>query len=160
IPLPLVVVILGVALSALFRQMGGVWLVEPKQLVQVPVAESLAAFWGFLRWPNFSQWSNLAVYRAGLTLALVASLETLLNLQAVDKLDPRQRRSPANRELVAQGVGNVTVGLLGGIPMTSVVVRSSVNINAGGQTKLAAIFHGVLLLVSVLFLPYWLNQIP
>jgi carbonic anhydrase/SulP family sulfate permease len=90
----------------------------------------------------------------------VASLETLLNLEAVDRIDPHQRTSPPSRELLAQGIGNVVVGLIGGLPVTSVVVRSSVNIDAGGRTKLAAIVHGVLLLVSVMILPAWLNMIP
>ena len=90
----------------------------------------------------------------------MASLETLLNLEAVDKLDPQQRTSPASRELLAQGIGNVTAGLIGGLPITSVIVRSSVNINAGGKTKLAAVIHGVFLLVSVALLPVWLNLIP
>jgi carbonic anhydrase/SulP family sulfate permease len=87
-------------------------------------------------------------------------LETLLNLEAVDKLDPRQRRSPPNRELLAQGAGNMASGLVGGLPITAVVVRGSVNINAGARTKLAAIAHGILLLVCVAFLPGWLNLIP
>jgi carbonic anhydrase/SulP family sulfate permease len=126
----------------------------------VPVADSLAGFFGFLQWPDFSQWANPAVYTAAVTLAVVASLETLLNLEAVDKLDPQQRTSPPSRELLAQGIGNVTAGLIGGLPITSVIVRSSVNINAGGKTKLAAIIHGGLLLVSVAFLPMWLNAIP
>ena len=95
-----------------------------------------------------------------MTIAAVASLETLLNLEAVDKLDPQQRTSPPSRELLAQGIGNVVAGLIGGLPVTSVIVRSSVNINAGGRTKLATIVHGVLLLVSVVFLPAWLNLIP
>ncbi len=160
VPAPLVVVLLGVGMSLLFRQLGGRWIIESKHLVQMPVAESLAEFSRFLQWPDFSQWNNPAVYMAGLTIALVASLETLLNLEAVDKLDPQQRHSPPSRELVAQGIGNVAAGLLGGIPVTSVIVRSSVNINAGGQTKLATIFHGILLLVSAMFLSTWLNMIP
>ena len=95
-----------------------------------------------------------------MTIALVASLETLLNLEAVDKLDSQRRISPTNRELIAQGVGNMTAGLIGGLPVTSVIVRSSVNINSGGKTKLAAIFHGLLLLLSVALVPTWLNLIP
>lgn len=160
IPAPLVVVLFGVGMSWLFRQFGGVWVVEPKNFVQVPVADSLAGFLGFLQWPDFSQLSNPAVYMAGLTIAAVASLETLLNLEAIDKIDPQQRTSPPSRELLAQGIGNVVAGLIGGIPITSVIVRSSVNINAGAQTKLAAIVHGILLLVSVALLPLWLNMIP
>src|SRR5262249_34846668 len=108
----------------------------------------------------FAQWRNPAVYTAALTLAAVASLETLLNLEAVDKLDPQQRTSPPSRELIAQGAGNVVSGLVGGLPVTSVIVRSSVNITAGGRTKLAAGFHGGPLLVSVVLLPVWLNLIP
>ncbi len=160
VPAPLVVVLFGVGLSLLFRELGTVWAVEPSHLVQVPVANSLTEFFGFLRMPAFSQWANPVVYMAAFTLAAVASLETLLNLEAVDKIDPRQRNSPPSRELVAQGVGNVVSGLIGGLPITSVIVRSSVNINAGGQTKLATIVHGILLFVSVAFLATWLNFIP
>jgi carbonic anhydrase/SulP family sulfate permease len=134
--------------------------IEASHLVQVPVADSLATFSNFLQRPDFSQWNNPAVYAAGLTIAIVASLETLLNLEAVDKLDPMQRSSPPSRELLAQGIGNVVAGLIGGIPVTSVIVRSSVNINAGGKTKLATIFHGTLLMVCVMFLPAYLNMIP
>ena len=160
VPAPLIVVLLGVGISQLFRQLGVEWVIEPSHLVQVPVADSRAGFFGFLQSPDFSQWSNPAVYTAAVTLAAVASLETLLCLGAVDKLDPQQRTSPPTRELLAQGIGNVTVGLIGGLPITSVIVRSSVNINADGKTKLAAVVHGVLLLVSVAFLPVWLNLIP
>ena len=160
VPAPLIVVLLGVGISQLFRQLGGEWVIEPSHLVQVPVADNLTGFLGFLQWPDFSQWSNPAVYTAAVTIAVVASLETLLNLEAVDKIDPQQRASPPSRELLAQGIGNVTAGLIGGLPITSVIVRSSVNINAGGQTKLAATIHGLLLLVSVALLPVWLNLIP
>ena len=160
IPAPLVVVVLGIGLSLMFRQLGGRWLIEASHLVQVPVADSLSGFLGFLQWPDFSQWSNPAIYTAGVTIALVASLETLLNLEAVDRIDPQQRTSPPSRELLAQGIGNVVVGLIGGIPITSVIVRSSVNISAGGQTKMAAIIHGILMLICVMFLPVWLNLIP
>ncbi|THI87656.1 MAG: sulfate transporter [Nitrospira sp. CG24A] len=160
VPAPLIVVLLGVGVSLWFRQLGGAWVIEPSHLVQVPVADSLAGFFGFLQLPDFSQWANPALYTAAVTLATVASLETLLNLEAVDKLDPQQRTSPASRELLVQGIGNMTAGLIGGLPITSVIVRSSVNINAGGKTKLAAVIHGVFLLVSVALLPVWLNLIP
>jgi carbonic anhydrase/SulP family sulfate permease len=160
VPAPLVVVLLGVGLGLLFRSVGGPWLIGPSHLVQVPVAETLAGFLGFLQPPDFAQWRSPAVYTAALTLAAAASLETLLNLEAVDKLDPQRRASPPNRELIAQGAGNVVSGLVGGLPVTSVIVRSSVNISAGGRTKLAAVFHGALLLVSVALLPIWLNMIP
>ena len=160
IPAPLVVVLLGVAISLVLRRLGGRWVIEPSHLVQVPVADSLAGLFGLLPSPDFSQWSNPAVYIAGVTIAAVASLETLLNLEAIDKLDPQRRTSNPSRELMSQGIGNMVAGLIGGLPITSVIVRSSVNINAGGKTKLATIAHGALLLVSVVLLPAWLNMIP
>lgn len=160
VPAPLIVVLLGVATSELFRHVGGAWAIGASHLVQVPVAESVAGFFNFLQMPDFSQWTNPAVYLAAVTIAIVASLETLLNLEAVDKIDPKQRVSPASRELLAQGAGNICAGLIGGIPVTSVIVRSSVNINAGSQTKLSAIIHGSLLLTCVAFLPAYLNLIP
>jgi carbonic anhydrase len=160
VPAPLVVVVIGVALSELFRWYGGEWAVGAKHLVNVPVAESVSGFAQLLLFPDFSEWANSKVYVAAVTIAVVASLETLLNLEAVDKLDPRQRNSPPNRELVAQGVGNAVSGLIGGLPVTSVIVRSSVNINAGAKTKLSAVFHGLLLGGCVVFLAAWLNRIP
>jgi MFS superfamily sulfate permease-like transporter len=160
VPAPLVVVLLGVGVSMLLKQAGGAWAIEASHMVQVPVAKDLGAFVGFLVFPNFSALGNPAVYGAAITIAIVASLETLLNLEAVDKIDPRQRSSPPNRELIAQGIGNVTAGLIGGLPVTSVIVRSSVNINAGGKSKIATVFHGCLLLGCVLLVPGMLNQIP
>jgi carbonic anhydrase len=160
IPAPLVVVLLGVALNLVLRQYGGRWLIEATHLVQVPVAENLTDFLGFLQLPDFSAAANPMVYRAAITIAIVASLETLLNLEAVDKLDPQKRVSPTNRELIAQGVGNVTAGLIGALPVTSVIVRSSVNIASGGKSKMATVVHGFLLLSFVLLFPTWLNQIP
>ncbi len=159
-PAPLVVVVLGVAISLALKQAGGTWEIGPSHLVQVPVAQDFNAFLGFLQFPDFSALGNPLVYTTAITIAIVASLETLLNLEAVDKIDPQQRSSPPNRELVAQGIGNITAGLIGGIPMTSVIIRSSVNINAGGKTKLSAIIHGVLLFGCVLMVPGWLNMIP
>lgn len=159
-PAPLIVVLLGVGIAQLFQHLGEPWFIGPTHLVRVPVADSLSGFIGFFEWPDFSQWLNPAVYSAAATIAVVASLETLLNLEAVDKLDPQQRTSPPSRELLAQGVGNVVCGLVGGLPITAVVVRGSVNVNAGARTKLSAILHGVFLLVCVAFLPGWLNAIP
>jgi len=160
IPAPVVVVVFGVGMGLWFEQLGDPWLIKPSHLVQVPVATDPATFFQLLPKPDFTQWMNPAIYTAGFTLAVVASLETLLNLQAVDRLDLRQRTSPPSRELVAQGVGNVACGLIGGIPVTSVIIRSSVNVHSGGRTKLAAIIHGVLLLLSVPLIPTWLNTIP
>lgn len=157
---PLVVVLLGVALSLAFQQFGGDWAIGPTHLVQVPVADSLGGFVNYLARPDFAQWTNPAVYASAGTIAAVASLETLLTLDAVDKLDPRQRISPPSRELLAQGVGNMAGGLVGALPITAVVARSSLNINTGASSKLATIVNGTFLLVSVVFLPSWLNRIP
>ena len=160
VPAALVVVLLGVGLGFLFRQIGGRWAIGASHLVQVPVAESLSGFLGLLQTPDFSQWSNPLVYQAALTIAAVASLESLLSLEAIDKLDPLRRSSPPSRELVAQGIGNVIVGAIGGLPITSVIVRSSVNLNAGSQSRRSTILHGLMILVSVVLLPAWLNAIP
>lgn len=160
VPVPLIVVLFGMLLSEVFRQLGSPWLIQPGHFVQVPIAQSLKEFVGFLQFPDFTQWSNPAIYVAGLTMAIVASLETLLNLEAADRLDPKQRSSPPSRELIAQGVGNMAAGLIGGIPITSVIVRSSVNVNAGAQTKFSAIIHGVMILVSIALFPTVLNMIP
>jgi carbonic anhydrase/SulP family sulfate permease len=160
VPSALVVVVLGVVASLVFRRFGPPWVIEGSHLVRVPVPGSLDEMRGFLVFPDFSALAHTELYVAAFTLAAVASLETLLNLEAVDKLDPKQRTSPSNRELIVQGVGNISSGMIGGLPVTSVIIRSSVNLNAGAQTKLSAIFHGVLLLVCVAFLPTLLNLIP
>ena len=160
VPSALIVVVLGVGINLLLRKMGHAWEVKASHLVQVPAAKDFQAFLGFLQFPGVEHFSNPLVFKAAITVALVATLETLLNLEAVDKIDPDQRQSPPNRELIAQGAGNLIAGLIGGLPMTSVIVRSSVNINAGGRTKLSAILHGVLLIVCVVTLPHWLNEIP
>ncbi len=160
VPSPLLVVLLGVGLNFLFRELGGRWAIDTAHSVQVPVADSFDELLGFLVLPDFNQLGNSKVYLAAVTIAAVASLETLLNLQAVDKLDPKQRTSPPSRELWAQGVGNIVSGMAGGLPITSVIIRSSVNINAGGRTKLSAIFHGILLIVCVMLLAQQLNLIP
>ncbi|MCA9263775.1 MAG: sulfate transporter [Planctomycetales bacterium] len=160
VPAPLVVVLLGAFMQQVFRGLGEAWAVGENHLVQIPVAETVSGFLGFFVFPDFSQWLNPAIYVGGLTIAIVASLETLLNLEAVDKLDKHRRHSPPSRELIAQGVGNVTAGLIGGLPVTSVIVRGSVNINAGSRSKRSAIFHGVLLLTCVVLLPTYLNFIP
>ncbi len=160
LPAPLLVVVLGVILARWLETLGGNWRIGPSHLVQLPLLHSLGDLLGSLRSPDTSLLSRPDVYLAALTMAAVASLETLLNLEATDKLDPRQRNSRPNRELIAQGIGNVVSGMIGGLPVTSVIVRSSVNINAGAQSKLSAIIHGVLLLVSVTWLSRWMNMIP
>lgn len=159
IPAPVIVIALSVALNAVLERFG-FWQLNTNHLVQVPVSASLKDSTAFLIFPDFQSLLQSDIYMAGLTIALVASLETLLNLEAVDKIDPLQRNSPPNRELLAQGIGNLFAGLIGALPMTSVIVRSSVNINAGVKTKLSTIFHGLLILGSVLLIPNWLNKIP
>lgn len=159
-PAPLAVVLFGIGAGLWFEQLGDPWLIKPSHLVQIPVTSDMAELFQLLPRPDFSQWTNPAIYTVGFTIAIVASLETLLNLQALDRLDPQQRTSPSSRELLAQGIGNVACGLVGGLPVTSVIIRSSVNVNAGGKTKLATLVHGALLLISVPLIPTWLNTIP
>lgn len=160
IPAPLLVVIAGILITWLLPKLNVSVSIPDKMLVTVPIASSAGEMLGLIRMPNFLALLTPAVYMAGLTIAIVASLETLLNLEAVDNIDPKHRYSPPNRELVAQGIGNMVAGMLGGLPMTSVIVRSSVNINSGGQSKISAIMHGFLLLGFVLLLPQLLNMIP
>jgi MFS superfamily sulfate permease-like transporter len=160
IPGPLVAVIAAVVLNVLFRATSPGLLIGSEHLVGLPVAGSLSGFFSFFTHPDFTQLLNSQVWLTALTLALVASLETLLSIEAVDKLDPLKRVTPNNRELKAQGVGNIVAGLLGGIPVTSVIVRSSANVTAGGKTKVSAISHGVLMLLCVMLIPNVMNLIP
>ena len=134
--------------------------INATHLVSVPVPDSFDSFIGQFRFPNFNALSNPQVWVTGFTIALVASLETLLCVEATDKLDPHKNVTPTNKELLAQGTGNIISGLIGGLPITQVIVRSSANIQSGGRTKLAAIIHGFLLLISVLLIPTLLNKIP
>jgi len=157
---PLVAVILGVVLNEVFKAASPGLAIEPSHLVQLPMSEGLAGFAALFTLPNFSQITNPAVYTTALTLAVVASLETLLCVEATDKLDPQKRTTPTDRELKAQGIGNIVSGLIGGLPITQVIVRSSANIQSGGRSKMSAILHGVLLLVAVLMIPSLLNRIP
>jgi carbonic anhydrase len=128
--------------------------------VQVPIAGDVREFTSFFATPDFSQIGNAAVWTIALTLAIVASLESLLSVKAVDEIDPRRRTTPKNWELMAQGGGNIVSGLIGGLPVTSVIVRSSANVDAGAQSKLATILHGTWLLLSVALIPALLNLIP
>ena len=160
VPSSVIVVVMGLVISELLNRVGNGWAISPDHMVQVPIAKDAETLKQWFAFPNWSELGNQSIYIAAVTIAIVASLETLLNLEAVDKLDPQQRRSPPNRELIAQGIGNISCGLVGAIPLTSVVVRSSVNLNAGSKTKLSAILHGVLLLISVLAFPVILNKIP
>lgn len=157
---PLVAVLVGVALNEVFKAFAPALAIDPTHLVQIPNADSLGGLLSLLTFPDFSQLTNSAVYTVAVTIAVVASIETLLCVEATDKLDPRKRVTPTNRELKAQGVGNVISGLIGGLPLTQVIVRSSANIQSGAQSKLSAILHGALLLVAVVTIPVLLNLIP
>lgn len=160
VPAPLLAVIWGVSYKLLTAQYFPAWQIADQHLVSLPVLGSPQAFFQQLSLPDFSQLTNPVVFKIAITLALVASLETLLSVEAVDKLDPLKRITPTNRELKAQGIGNLINGLIGGLPMTAVIVRSSANINAGGQTRISSFLHGIMLLVSVLFFAPLLNQVP
>lgn len=157
---PLVAVVAGILLNLGFQQFAPGLAIEAKHLVQLPVASGLDGFLGLFTLPDFSQIGNSLVWTTAFTIAIVASLETLLCVEATDKLDPFKRVTPPNRELKAQGLGNILVGLVGGLPVTQVIVRSSANIQSGGRTKASAILHGVLMLGAALLLPAVLNLIP
>jgi MFS superfamily sulfate permease-like transporter len=160
VPSGLLVVILGVVINALFTSSGSPWALDQTHLVTLPVANSFGDFFSQFTMPNWSGFTNPLVWQTGVVIAVVASIETLLCIEATDKLDPLKRYTPTNRELKAQGIGNIVSGLLGGLPVTSVIVRSSANINAGARTKLSTILHGTLLLVCVATIPAILNLIP
>jgi MFS superfamily sulfate permease-like transporter len=157
VPAPLLVVLMGVGINMAF---GGNDQLTGQHLVNIPKAENAGEFFSFFSTPNWSNILNKDVWIIAVTLALVASLETLLSIEAIDDLDPYQRVTNKERELKAQGVGNMLSGLIGGLPLTSVIVRSSANVNAGAQSKLSTIFHGLLLLGSVALIPTLLNLIP
>ncbi len=156
LPAPLLVVFLGVGLNLIFNSNG----LHGHHLVTIPQASSTSEFLSFFTIPDFSAFFNKEVWILGITLALVASLETLLSIEAIDDLDPYQRVTNKERELKAQGVGNMVSGLIGGLPVTSVIVRSSANVNSGAKSKMSTIMHGGLLLVCVAFIPGILNLIP
>ena len=157
---PLVVVVLGIILNVVFRDFYPQLALGINHLVELPVSDSFGGFLQQFTAPDFSRVLTYEVLFLAATLAIVASLETLLCLEATDKLDPYKRISPANRELMAQGVGNMVSGMIGGLPVTQVIVRSSANIQSGGKTKLSALIHGVLILACVILIPNILNMIP
>ena len=156
---PLVAVVLGVIFN-LLTQNSDMFAIAQNHLVSVPVPDSFDSFIGQFTFPSFSMIGSSEIWITAFTIALVASLETLLCVEATDKLDPHRRTTPTNRELFAQGTGNLVSGFIGGLPITQVIVRSSANIQSGGQTKLSAIIHGFLLLISVIIIPTVLNLIP
>jgi len=157
---PIVVVGLGIFFFSAFQSGLLPFSLNQDQLVKLPVAASLTEFTGFFSSPDWSQLFNPKVYSVAVVLAVIASLETLLSVEATDKLDPQKRVTPTNKELKAQGFGNIISGLIGGLPITQVIVRSSANINFGGKTKLSAILHGIFLLISAITIASVMNMIP
>lgn len=160
VPGALVAVVAGILLNELFSVAWPDITIKDEHLVLLPVATSFSEFTSQFTAPSLQGFINVKAWTVGITIAIVASIETLLCLEAGDKMDPLKRFSSANKELTAQGIGNMLSGFLGGLPMTSVIVRTSANINAGAKTKLAAIAHGVFLLVAILAIPGLLNKIP
>jgi len=160
IPGPLAAVAAGMVLSALMASGAIPFSLAANQLVAIPVAGSVSEFFSQFATPDISFLTRSDVYVIAVVLAVVASIETLLCVEATDRLDPQKRITPTNRELKAQGAGNIISGLMGGLPVTQVIVRSSANIAFGGRTKLSTIMHGVLLLLCVITIPALLNMIP
>lgn len=160
LPGPIVVVAIGVIINEFFINFTPDFTQLNTELVNIPVSGNLQTFFTLFAHPNWQAWSNPDIYLYTFILALVASLETLLNIEAVEKLDKVRRYVSRSRELIAQGVGNTLSGLIGGLPITSVIVRSSVNIQAGAKSKLATIIHGLFILTAVIALPNWMNAIP
>ncbi len=160
LPGSLLVVLLGVAINYIVEH----WLFNmplgADHFVNIPKIDNISEFMYISTFPDWKSLANYSVYTTAFTIAVVASIETLLSVEAVDKLDPMKRSTPANRELVAQGIGNTLAGLFGGLPMTAVIVRGSVNVSAGAHTKLSAILHGTFILVAVIFLSSLMNMIP
>jgi len=157
---PVVVVLFGILMYSLYQSGALNFSLANDQVVNLPVANSISEFASFFTMPDFSALTNPAVYKVGFVIAIVASLETLLCVEATDKLDPYKRVTPTNRELKAQGLGNVVSGMIGGLPVTQVIVRSSANIAFGAKSKISAIVHGLFLLISAMTVANYLNMIP
>lgn len=160
LPGALVAVLVGILMNEVFKMSGSTLAIGKEHLVPLPVPQSLEDFKGLITLPDFKGFLNPQVWIVGATIAIVASIETLLCIEASDRLDQKKRITDTNLELKAQGIGNLVSSLIGGLPMTSVVVRSSANANAGATSKISAIIHGILLLVCVLSIPFLLNLIP
>lgn len=160
LPSALIVVAFGIGVNQLFISLGSSLMIDANQLVRIPQFSSLSDVSTIFVMPDWNGFTNPAVWIIGATIAIVASIETLLCIEATDRLDPLKRHTNPNRELKAQGIGNMLSSLIGGIPLTSVVVRSSANVNAGGVHKASSVLHGVLLLVAVISIPFVLNMIP
>jgi len=159
VPAPLIVVVLGIVLNKGFANIAALQITK-EQLVSIPIPSSASDFLGNFVFPNFAALGNPQVYVTAIIIAVVASLETLLSVEAIDKQDTLKRVTPTNRELKAQGVGNIISGLIGGLPVTQVIVRSSANQQSGGKSKMATVIHGILLIIAIIIIPKVLNLIP
>jgi len=160
IPGALVAVIVSVIINELFKSTQSSLVLSQEHLVQIKAAQSPSEFFSFFTLPDFKGFLDGKIIVTGIMIAIIASLETLLSIEAVDNLDPERNVTNTNRELMAQGIGNSISGLIGGLPITSVIVRSSANVHAGAKSKLSTIFHGLLLLSTVILIPKLLNLIP
>ncbi len=161
VPGPLLVVIVGISLNEIFRlAWPGFEISSSEHMVKLPVFDGIGAFFAQFMSPDWSAFARQDVLMLGATIAIVASIESLLSIEAADKLDPYKRITPTNRELMAQGVGNICAGLIGGLPVTSVVVRTSANVYAGGRSRMSSLTHGILLLLAALTIPALLNRTP
>ncbi len=157
---PVAVVLFGILMFNLYRNGVLNYTLDPDQVVRLPVAQNFSEFLTFFTMPDFSHITDVEVYKIGFVMAIVASLETLLCVEASDKLDPYKRVTPTNRELKAQGMGNIVSGMIGGLPVTQVIVRSSANIAFGAKSKVSAVLHGIFLLISAITIASYLNMIP
>ncbi|MES2837775.1 MAG: SulP family inorganic anion transporter [Bacteroidota bacterium] len=160
LPVSLIVVVVGTLMNEMFNAYFPVMRLSLNHMVSIPPSQGMQDFLDLFSFPDFNALTNIKTYEVAITLAIVASLESLLSIEATDKIDTEKRHTNTNRELIAQGSGNILAGFLGGLPITAVIVRSSANINAGGKTKLSAILHGFLLLIAILFFAKLLNKIP
>lgn len=160
VPGALLAVLASIGLYLLFNSNFPALALEESHLVQLPVSEGIMDFFSFFSFPDFSQITNPQLYTIALSIAFIASLESLLSTEAGDKLDPYKRKTSTNRELKAQGIGNIVAGFIGGLPVTAVIVRTSANVSSGGRTPLSTITHGTLMLICVMAIPSILNMIP
>jgi carbonic anhydrase len=160
IPGPLIIVLLGIFVNGLYKSYFPFLSLEEQNLVFIPEFKHVQDLLSQFTFPNWDLWMTKDTILGGFTIGMIASLESLLTVEAVDKLDPEKRQTPLNRELIAQGIGNITASLIGALPITSAIVRSTASLNAGGRTKMAAVFHAIFILVSVLFIAHYLRLIP
>lgn len=156
----LITIVVGVVINTILQTFLPDWALKESHLVSLPIAVDFGNLLQQMHSPDFTQFLNPQIYISALILAFLASLESLLSIEAVDRLDPFKRVTPPNRELIAQGIGNIASGFLGGLPMTQVIIRSSINIQSGAKTKASGFISGCLLLITVVFIPEWLNKIP